>query len=250
MNDISVLWVPWVTGFLVLMTHVPLGEQVLQRGIVFIDLAIAQVAALGVLMAGTLIDDHHWSWPAGSLAALGGAALVAWLSERWPERREALIGLVYIAAAAVAVLWVSADPHGHQKLSAMLAGDVLWVNWQDLLPLSIASVTVLLLQSFRPQLLSRTWAFYPCFAILVSLSVPLLGLYLVFASLIVPALSVAHRNGSSSRWLAVGLGSAGYALGLLASLWLDLPSGPSIVLTLMLTGLLTATGSPALAKQR
>lgn len=238
MSDLSVLWLPWLAGVLVLLTHVPLGQQVLRRGIVFIDLAIAQVAAFGVLVGSSLVDGAWASGLAGSAAALLGAGVVAWLSTRWPARREALIGLVYVAAAALAMLWVSADPRGHQKLTTMLSGDVLWVHGAALLPLAVATVPVLALLAARPAVLARSAVFYPCFAVLVSLSVPLLGLYLVFATLIVPALAL-----GASRWGARGavlLGAAGYAVGLLVSLVWDLPSGPTVVLGLMASSVLAA----------
>jgi zinc/manganese transport system permease protein len=206
-NELSILLLPLGAGALVLLTHVPLGEQVLRRGIVFIDLAIAQVAALGVLMASSMIDD---------------ATL-------------ALIGLVYVAGAVLALLWVSADPRGGQKLSAMLSGDVLWVDAMRLAPLAAATLPFLLLHLFKPQLWADGRLFYPCFAILVSLSVPLLGLYLVFATLIVPALAFGGGTRAAAA-KAVGLGGCAYAAGLLASLWWDLPSGPCIVLALMLCG--------------
>lgn len=234
-NDLGILLLPLAAGVLVLLTHVPLGEQVLRRGIVFIDLAIAQVAALGVLMASSLIDDAVLAWLAGTAAALGGAALVAWLSHRWPRRREALIGLVYVAGAVLALLWVSADPRGGQKLSAMLSGDVLWVDAMRLAPLAAATLPFLLLHLLAPQRWADGRWFYPCFAILVSLSVPLLGLYLVFATLIVPALAYGGGTRAAAA-KAVALGALAYAAGLLASLWWDLPSGPCIVLALMSGG--------------
>ena len=238
MNELSVLVAPAVAGLLVLLTHVRLGEQVLRRGIVFVDLAIAQIAALGVLMAATVTDSPALSSLAGSLAALVGATLVAWLERCLPSRREALIGLVYVAGAVSALLWVSADPRGSQKLAAMLSGDVLWTTWPRLLPLAIATVPFLLADAWKPDLWTRSSIFYPSFAILVSLSVPLLGLYLVFATLIVPALAMpvpaaARRR---DRHAAVAFGGLAYAAGLLASLRWDLPSGPCIVLALMCAG--------------
>lgn len=235
MTDASVLIVPLAAGVLVLLTHVPLGEQVLRRGIVFIDLAIAQVAALGVLAAGAFGDEHEPSWWAGTLAALGAAALIAWLSRRWPTHREALIGLVYVTAAALAIVWVSSDPHGAQKLKSMMSGDVLWITWHSLLPLAIVTVPFLAFHLYDRELWKRSGIFYPCFAVLVSLSVPLLGLYLVFATLIVPALAAigaARRRGLR----ALTLGSIGYAVGLAASLGWDLPTGPSVVLSLVVVG--------------
>ncbi|GIX24082.1 MAG: ABC transporter [Caldimonas sp.] len=241
MNELSVLGWPLAAGVLVLLSHVPLGLQVLRRGIVFIDLAVAQVAALGVLMADTLTGaDRIVSSLAGGLAALLGAAGVAMLSRLWPQRREALIGLVYVGAAVAALLWVSADPHGGQKLAAVLAGDVLWVLPQQLAVLAAATAVFLLLQRWAGASLWNGPAFYPAFAVLVSLSVPLLGLYLVFATLIVPALAVAGLRGP--LWAGVCLGTLAYAAGLWASLHWDLPSGPCIVLALMAAGGLAALG--------
>ena len=238
MSELSILLVPLAAGLLVLLSHVPLGQQVLRRGIVFSDLAIAQVAALGALVAGTLSHESTAAgWLGGGVAALAGSGVVAQVCRLWPERREALIGLVYVTSAALAVLWVSADPHGAQKLNAMLSGDVLWVNWADLGALAVATAAFLL--AARPLARWRDGAlFYPCFAVFVSLSVPLLGLYLVFASLVVPALAAAAAG--RGRLAAYAIGAAGYGLGLAGSLALDLPSGACAVIGLVLVGGSTA----------
>src|SRR5690606_13705023 len=93
-------------GLLVIATHVPLGAQVLRRGIVFIDLAIAQIAALGVIAAG-MAGVASGGWPmqlAAALAALGGALLLTWTERRWPEVQEAQIGVLFVLAASAAVL--------------------------------------------------------------------------------------------------------------------------------------------------
>ena len=194
MNELALLLPPLAAGLLALASHVPLGRQVLRRGIVFIDLAIAQVAGLGVLAGQHLLHDAPGALlpVAAAVAALLGAALVAWLGRAWPERQEALIGLLYVGAASLAVLLVSADPHGAQKLHGLLSGDVLWASWPRLLPLALATAVFLLALGWRPALLASGWAFYGSFALLVSLSLPPLGLYLVFTTLIVPAL-VAQR---------------------------------------------------------
>jgi zinc/manganese transport system permease protein len=239
MDDLSVLGWPLAAGALVLLSHVPLGMQVLRRGIVFIDLAVAQVAALGVLVAGSLTTNATAASVAGMGAALAGAGLVAALSRAWPERREALIGLVYVAGAVGALLWVSADPHGGQKLASLLAGDVLWVLPGQLVGLAGATALFLLLHRVKGETFWNGAAFYPAFAVLVSLSVPLLGLYLVFATLIVPALAV---TAGRLRHVLAGLvmGGFAYGAGLLASLVWDLPSGPCVVLALMAGGMLVA----------
>lgn len=234
MNDLALIVTPLLGGLLILASHVPLGRQVLQRGIVFIDLAIAQIAGLGVLLAASL----HWSgWQATLLAAvvsLLGAALVAGLSQARPARREALIGLVYVGAAALGALWVSADPHGAQRLSGLLSGDVLWVDGSRLIPLAALTALLMAAGCLRARWLARSWVFYPVFAVLVSLSVPLAGIYLVFASLIVPALALSGER----LWPAFLLGGCAYLAGLLLSLWADWPSGPCVVLMMIVAGLL------------
>lgn len=232
MSTFDWLLAPLVCGLLVLISHVALGRQVLQRGIVFIDLAVAQLAGLGVLLAAGRFAADWANSLAGSALALLGAGGVAWLSQCWPARREALIGLVYIGAAALAVLLLAADPHGHQRLSGLLAGDVLWVSWSAMLPLAVLSSLFLLCLAWRPQRLAQASFFYTSFALLVSQSVALLGVYLVFASLIVPALAW-RRPGWRGFCPAFLLGAAGYLAGLLLSWWQDWPSGACIVLSLI-----------------
>ena len=248
----SVLAGPIAAGLLALLTHVPLGEQVLRRGIVFIDLAIAQIAALGVLAAGSGgAADSSTAWWAGSLAALAGALLVAWLARRWPDQREAMIGLVYVGGAAAAMLWISADPHGAQKLRALLAGDILWVRIESLWPLAVGSALFALMSYLRPAALDRDAVFYPTFALLVSLSVPILGLYLVFAALIAPALgasSLRRAGHPSARRAAYAVGVVGLLAGLAGSFWLDYPSGPGVVLALIATA--TVWGALAAVRLR
>lgn len=239
---ISIVGLPLFAGLLALASHVPLGEQVLKRGIVFIDLAIAQVAALGVLAASTLGADTPAATGVGTATALGSAVFIAWLARRWPDQREPLIGLVYVGSAALAVVWVSADPHGAHKLRALMAGDILWVTWNSAWPLALASLLAVLGSRFKPRLLDEDRYFYPVFAVMISLSVPVLGLYLVFAILIAPALGALplRRAGQAHAGLiAFGSGAVGFAAGLTASFLFDLPSGPTIVLSLAAGAALT-----------
>src|SRR5438552_15236733 len=112
--DWTILWPACAAGLLVTATHVPLGMQVLQRGIVFIDLAIAQIAGLGVVVADGLgLEPQGWAVQACALvAALAGALLLAWTEKRWPEVQEAMIGVTFILAASVALLLLASNPHG------------------------------------------------------------------------------------------------------------------------------------------
>jgi zinc/manganese transport system permease protein len=101
--DLSILGPACVAGLVVLSTHVPLGKQVLSRGIIFIDLAIAQIAGLGVILAQYLgIDEHGVGVQvAAAAAALAGAGLLSWTDRRWPEYQEPLIGTFTITDSAI-----------------------------------------------------------------------------------------------------------------------------------------------------
>jgi zinc/manganese transport system permease protein len=221
---------------------VPLGSQVLARGVVFIDLAVAQVAACGVLAVGMLVEQPPpWLVAlAAAAAALAGSAAVWWLAARWPQQREALIGLVYVAGAGASVIAAASDTHGRERLTALLAADVLWAPWPGVLLLWVAAVAVLLLAR-RGGLLARDRWFYPLFALALSAAVPVLGLYLVFALLIGPALWTRRGAGQGSALL---LGLAACLLGLGLSWALDWPSGACVAVALCALGIASGLRRP------
>lgn len=222
----------------------PLGEQVLARGVVFIDLAVAQAAAAAALALAAVVD--HPRAPLAQAAAIGGALacalLVAWLARRSPTQREALIGLVYVLGAAVALLAARLDPHGRERMAEMLAADLLWAQWPQVALLAAVAVLVLAAQRW----LGRDAVFFPLFAVAAALAVQALGLFVVFALLIAPALW--RRAGASQ---AVALGGAGAACGAgLATSWLvDAPSGACVAVALAIFGLLAATRPSSLRRR-
>jgi zinc/manganese transport system permease protein len=237
-GSLAILWPALAAGLLVTATHVPLGNQVLERGIVFIDLAIAQVAGLGVIFADALGSE-----PAGAAvqvaalsAALACALLLTWTERRWPEVQEATIGVVFVLASSAAVLLLAKNPHGGEHLKDLLVGQILWVNPAQLLPVALI-YGVLLALWFRFGARLGRIGFYAIFACAVTVSVQLVGLYLVFVTLVVPALATwySRRHRLGKGYLIGGLG---YALGLIASLAADLPSGPMIVCAIIALGLL------------
>jgi zinc/manganese transport system permease protein len=223
-----------VAGLLVLATHVPLGMQVLDRGIVFIDLAIAQIAGLGVIGADALgIPEGGIAVQIAAVtAALLGAWLLTWTERKAPQDQEALIGVLFIVAACVGILMLAGNPHGGEHLKDLLVGQILWVGPRQLLWLGAISA-VLLAAIWRGWIarLGR-FGFYSAFAIAVTASVQLVGVYLVFSSLIIPALATRRMPKGPRLWVAYALGAVGYALGLALSAVLDLPSGAVIVCTL------------------
>lgn len=235
--DLAILGPALLAGLLVVSTHVPMGQQVLRRGIIFIDLAIAQIAGLGVLFA------HAMHWEGNALAmqvtayctALAGALALYYCERRWPDILEALIGTIFILAASGAILLLAGNPHGGEQLKDLLVGQILWVDLAQLAPVGLLYALILFVW-FGYLNLHRSLLFYLLFALAITASVQLVGVYLVFASLIIPALAV-RRFGKGAIFAAYGLGAAGYAAGLVLSALLDLPAGALIVWVLALLGL-------------
>ena len=246
--ELSILLPALAAGVLVTATHVPLGMQVLARGIVFIDLAIAQVAGCGVLLADQLgFEAEGIAVQVAALAAaLGGALLLTWTEKIWPDVQEAVIGVVFVLAASGSVLLLASNVHGSEHLRDLLVGQILWAQPHRLAWAALVYAGVLALWFGARERLGRT-GFYVLFAVAVTVSVQLVGLYLVFATLIVPPLATRRivRGRLAAAW---GLGAAGYALGLVLSTALDLPSGPAIVWVLAGLALAcyaaTALGAP------
>lgn len=225
-----------------LMVLAPLGTQVLQRGVVFIDLAVAQAAAAAALWWHAWLD-HPSAWST-RMAACGGAVLAVWWIKRLVERqtphREALIGMVYVLSAALAVLGASQDPHGREHMTQLLSADVLWADWSQvgsLLALALLGGAwhMWMRVSAPAQTAWRDAVFYGWFALAASMSIGVLGLWLVFAGLIVPAWLHALDWSLKRRIMALGLACGG---GLLISGGLDWPSGACVIAALAMLGLL------------
>ena len=242
--DWGILGPAFIAGLLVLATHVPLGAQVLDRGIVFIDLAIAQIAGLGVIAADTLglPEGGVAVQVAAVCAALLGALLLTWTERRAPRQQEALIGVMFILAACASIFLLAGNPHGGEHLKDLLVGQILWVNTTQLAWL--AAVTALLLLALWQGWVRRLgrFGFYAVFALAVTASVQVVGVYLVFASLIIPALGTLQLRAPRRLVVAWLLGAAAYALGLALSALFDLPSGAVIVWTLAAFALISALG--------
>ncbi|MCX7166062.1 MAG: metal ABC transporter permease [Rhodocyclales bacterium] len=236
--SLSILIPAFLAGLLVLSTHVPLGIQVLSRGIVFIDLAIAQIATLGVIAADR-VGFEPQGWVAQVIAvsaALLGAALLTWTEKRWPDIQEALIGVLFALAASGGMILVANNPHGGEHLQELLSGQILWVDSTQLLSVAVLNAAILALWFWLGNRIGR-FGFYALFAFAVTASVQLVGVYLVFASLIVPALACRGYLPRRRLIAAYGVGAAGYALGLGLSTVFDLPSGPVVVWVLALVGM-------------
>lgn len=260
----ALLWAPFLMCLVLTGIHAYLGVHVLAREVVFVDIAMAQIAALGATIAFFFgYDTDTWQSYAYALAAtLAGAVVLALTrSRRRRLSQEAVIGVVYAVSSAAAVLVADRAPHGAEQVRGMLVGNLLAVG-----PLEVAKVAGLyslvgLLHWFcrRPFFLIsadpdaayaagwrvRLWdfVFYASFGVVVASSVRIGGVLLVFSYLIVPALAGVVLGGSVPGRLLIGwsFGTLVSVLGMVASAALDLPTGATVVcafgLTLSMFGL-------------
>ena len=236
--DWTIVGPAFVAGLIVLSTHVPLGQEVLRRGIIFIDLAIAQVAGLGVIAAYAL----HWD-PEGievQLAAVGSAlaaTLGLYFTEKhWTKVQEPLIGTLFILAATGGILLLAGNPHGSEHLKDLLVGQILWTTWASLWPVAALYAVVLAIWFWlNPR--SGGLVFYLAFAVAVTASVQIVGVYLVFASLIIPALATVNVRRGQRLIAGYVIGAVAYFAGIVVSFWMDLPTGAVIVWSMAIAGL-------------
>ncbi|HEU4369904.1 MAG TPA: iron chelate uptake ABC transporter family permease subunit [Methylomirabilota bacterium] len=249
---LSLLWAPFLMCLVLTGIHAYLGIHVIAREVVFVDIAMAQIAALGATIAfllGWHTDD--WQSYAGALAAtlVGSIVLALTRSPRRQVSQEAVIGVVYAVSSAAAVLVADRAPHGAEQVRGMLVGNLLSVG-----PLEVAKVAGLyalvgLLHWLcrRPFFLITTdpaaayaagwrvrlwdFLFYASFGVVVASSVRIAGVLLVFSYLIVPALAGIALGGSVAARLVIGwaFGTAVSVLGITGSAALDLPTGATVV---------------------
>lgn len=237
----SILLPALIAGLLVCATHVPLGIVVLRRGIVFIDIAIAQIAGVGVVAA----DFAGWSdvtylvQAAALGAALAGALLLTWTERRWPDVQEGIIGSVFVLAATAQVLLLAGNPHGGEYLKDLLVGQILWVsNTQLAIVAPLYALVCIAWFGLGQRRLGRL-GFYLLFGLSVTASVQIVGVYLVFSTLIIPAL--ASRNATRRLASAYVVGAVGYLTGIVLSTIGDLPTGALIVWTMAAAGIVVAS---------
>jgi zinc/manganese transport system permease protein len=266
---LEVLAWPLAAALVLAGMHAWLGLHVLARGVIFVDLALAQVAALGAtvaLLAGHAPHGAGTSWYALAFTA-GGAAVLASLRDRPALARaaipaEAVIGIVYAVAAALTVLTLERVPLGGEQVKALLVGSLLGVTRDDVLRLTalysalgilgwLARRPLAALSFGGPLRHARVWdfGFYLVFGLVVTSSVRVAGVLLVFAYLIVPAVAGAALAFTPTRRLAIGwtVGALGSVAGIAASFRWDLPTGATVVATL---GALLAALGAALGLRR
>ncbi|KAB0300250.1 zinc ABC transporter permease [Vibrio fortis] len=241
--EYSWLLAPVLVGLCALVANIILGRQVLKRGVIFIDLAMAQIAALGVLTVELSVGHASASLESKLFASWGltlpAAFLLSYLERKVKRHLEALIGLLYVLAACLAILLVSHNPHGKEMIASLLNGRLLWSGLSDVIPVLVVAMALVVIQTWCSRWLSGH-GFYLLFAIAVPPLVMSLGVYLEFASLIIPALAVVRESGFRMWFGAVSVGVIGGIGGFYASLIFDYPVGPFVVLGMAITGLIFA----------
>ncbi|MEW5806761.1 MAG: metal ABC transporter permease [Acidobacteriota bacterium] len=261
---IGLLAAPFAICLILAGIHCYLGLHVVSRGVIFVDLSLAQVAALGATTA--LLGGYDLQSQEAYLTSLFftfiGAAIFA-LSRMREERipQEAIIGVVYAVGSSAAILILDRAPHGHEAIKSMLVGSVLYVTWNDVwvtltIYLAIGIIHYLLRRKFmlismnlqearRLGLFIRFWdfLFYVTFGIVVTSSVKIAGVLLVFSYLVIPSVCAMLFTNSIGKRLAIGwtIGFLVSILGLYFSALFDLPTGSTVVTTfgavLILSGL-------------
>jgi zinc/manganese transport system permease protein len=263
---IAILWAPFLMCLVLTGIHAYLGVHVLAREVVFVDIAMAQIAALGATVAFLVgYDVEMWQSYAYALGAtlVGAVVLALTRSRRRHVSQEAVIGVVYAVSSAAAVLVADRSAHGAEQVRGMLVGNLLSVTPFEVgkVALLYAAVGIVHWLCRRPFFLISTdpaaayaagWRvrwwdllFYASFGVVVASSVRIAGVLLVFSYLIVPALAAVMVGGAVTTRLLVGwsFGTAVSLIGMVASAALDLPTGATVVcafgLTLVVFGLVS-----------
>jgi zinc/manganese transport system permease protein len=273
---LAFLAAPFVASLILTGIHAYLGVHVVERGVIFVDLSLAQIAALGAtvaLLTPFSNGDPHSSyvyWISLLFTFIGAAVFSTIRGHRARIPQEAIIGICYAVASAAAILAMSKSTSESEHLKDMLVGNILAVSWQDV------GKTALLYGAigafhfvFRDKFLAisidpagahargislRLWdfLFYASFGFVVTSSVSIAGVLLVFCYLIVPSVGAMLYAESIGRRLAIGwtMGTVVSALGVYLSLMLDLPTGATIVCTFGLALILMALVRPLLQRTR
>jgi zinc/manganese transport system permease protein len=255
MAILGFLLMPFLAGLILTGIHAYLGVHVVERGVIFVDLSLAQIAALGTTMAYLAGHDLHdpvtYFWSLGF--TIVGAAIFALTRVHHETRipQEAIIGIVYAVSAAAAILAMSKAPEGTEHLKDMLVGNILTVSWREIITTLILYTLVGIFHYvFRKRFLAisidanaaaasgmnvKFWdfLFYTSFGFVVTSSVTIAGVLLVFSYLIVPSVAAMLFSRSIGTRLAIGwtMGAIVSAAGILASFHYDLPTGATIVCT-------------------
>jgi zinc/manganese transport system permease protein len=272
---LSFLAAPFAASLILTGIHAYLGVHVVERGVIFVDLSLAQIAALGATLAlaseAAVPGEHsslvYWMSLGFTLVGAGIFAMVRTQRSRVPQ--EAIIGITYAVAAAAAILAMSKAPSETEHLTGMLVGNILAVSWHEVLRTAALYAAVGAFHfAFRKQFLAisvnhddpertglrvRWWdfLFYASFGVVVTSSVSIAGVLLVFCYLIVPSVAAMLYSEHIGTRLAIGwtMGTIVSGVGVYLSLKLDFPTGATIVCTFGVALMLMALVRPLFGRR-
>jgi zinc/manganese transport system permease protein len=251
----SFMAAPFAACLVLVGLHAYFGIHVIERRVLFVDLAVAQFAALGAVVGFAF--GHHPGEPGSTLFSLAFATLAAVLFaltrvqiEKIPQ--EAIIGITFVVASAATILVADRAPEGAEHIKETLAGSLLWVTWPTVLKVLVIYAAIglfhrllrrwfMLITTNPDEAYRRGWRvrwwdflFYLSFGVMITFSVEIGGVLMVFAYLVIPACVAILLHGGTRTRLAIGwiVGIVGSAIGLVGSYYLDLPTGPAIVVVL------------------
>jgi zinc/manganese transport system permease protein len=271
MDTLSFLLAPFVASLILTGIHAYLGVHVVERGVIFVDLSLAQIAALGTTIAAMYGLDPHGRgsyWTSLAFTFLGAAIFSTIKAHRARIPQEAVIGITYAVASAAAILAMSKSVSETEHLKEMLVGNILSVSWQEVRYTAMIYGIIglfhyvlrkrFLLISLHPEkaeaqgLSVRFWdfLFYASFGFVVTSSVAIAGVLLVFCYLIVPSVGAILYAEKIGPRLAIGwtMGTLVSALGVYLSLKIDLPTGATIVCTFGIVLIMMAVCRPLLLR--
>lgn len=259
MDDfLSLMFKPFLACLILTGVHAYLGVHIVQRGVIFVDLALAQVAALGATVG------FLWGWELHSaqsylcslVATLIGAVCFAWSRRQKGDiPQEATIGIVYAVSAAAAIIILSRAPHGGDELKSLFVGHLLFINWWEIFKIGILyAIGGLVLWRFHPRFMEvslgynnnlssiRWWdlVFYSIFGLVVTSSTEIAGVLLVFSFLVVPpaCATLFTSNFKSKIFIGWIIGFFVSCIGICLSYIGDIPTGATVVVVFGLTFLL------------
>lgn len=268
---LDLIIVPMVAALVILTIHAYLGLHVIRREVIFVDLAFAQIAALGATVA--MLVPPEWLAPLEVFGAeappyvfafattLVGALIFSFTRlEDSPVPQEAIIGITYVVASAAVILLAGLTAEGAEHIKETLTGALIWVTWPTVgkmaLPYALLAVFYWVFRkpilgvTFAPETVERPrlwdFVFYVTFGLVITFSVPIAGVLMVFSTLVIPAVIAFLYTARFGRALVLAWISGAVAIvgGILVSFWLDIATGPTLVCAFGLTLILAALGRP------
>jgi zinc/manganese transport system permease protein len=272
---VGFLAAPFAASLILTGIHAYLGVHVVERGVIFVDLSLAQIAVLGATLALVTQADGHGEhtafvhWMSLGFTFIGAAVFSTVRTHRSRIPQEAIIGICYAVAAAASILAMSKAPSESEHLKDMLVGNILAVSWEQvfrtaLLYAAVGAFHFILRKKFlaisvnhedadATGLNVRWWdfLFYASFGVVVTSSVEIAGVLLVFCYLIVPSVAAMMYSEHIGTRLAIGwtMGTVVSAMGVYLSLKLDFPTGATIVCTFGVALLLMAMVRPLVLRR-